>query len=117
MITSTYDPCFLISTTKDRFGIVGMQTDDTIILADSQFTSLKNDELTKTKLLAKPKKQLAPESPLVFNGCVLSINNRTILLRQKEQGKRIKLIDINTLDFKRDYIEQRARGVYIASIY
>ena len=24
MITSTYDPCFLISTTEDKFGIVGM---------------------------------------------------------------------------------------------
>jgi hypothetical protein len=34
MITSTYDPCFLISITEDQFGVIGMQTDDIIILAD-----------------------------------------------------------------------------------
>src|SRR2546421_12606165 len=32
MTTSTFNPCFLISTTGTPFGIVGMQTDDTIIL-------------------------------------------------------------------------------------
>ena len=29
MTTSTYDPCFLVTRTKDQFGVVGMQTDDT----------------------------------------------------------------------------------------
>ena len=56
MITSTYDPCFLISTTEDRFDIVKIQTDDTIILTDSQFVSLEDDKLTKAKLLTKLKK-------------------------------------------------------------
>ena len=115
MTTSTYDPCFLISTT-DKFGVVGMQIDDTIILADEQFAALEEDELIKAELLAKPKEKLTPESPLVFNGCVLIQADRTISLRQKEQGKKIKLIDINASDFKQGYIEQRARGAYIASI-
>src|SRR5271156_4410118 len=70
MTTSTYDPCFLISTT-DKFGVVGMQIDDTIILADEQFAALEEDELIKVKLLAKPKKRQTPESLLIFNGCVL----------------------------------------------
>ena len=99
MTTSTYDPCFLISTT-DKFGVVGIQTDDTIILADEQFAALEKDELTKAELLAKPKEKLTPESPLVFNGCVLIQADHTISLRQKEQGKKIKLIDINASDFK-----------------
>jgi hypothetical protein len=116
MTTSTYDPCFLISTTKDKFGVVGMQTDDTIILADDRFASLEDDELTKANLLAKPKEKLTPESPLVFNGCVLTHTGTTVSLRQKEQGKKIQLIDINAADFKQKYIEQRARGAYIASI-
>ena len=49
-----------------------MQTDDTIILADNQFAALKKDELIKTKLLAKPKEKLTSDSPLVFNGYVLT---------------------------------------------
>ena len=115
MTTSTYDPYFLISTT-DKFGVVGMQTDDIIILADEQFAALEEDELTKAELLAKSKEKLTPESPLVFNSCVLIQADHTISLRQKEQGKKIKLIDINASDFKQGYIEQRARGAYIASI-
>ena len=59
---------------------------------------------------------MTPDLPLVFNGCVLTQTDRTISLRQKEQGKKIKLIDINASDFKQGYIEQRARGTYIASI-
>ena len=35
MTTSTYDLCLLITTTKERFAIVGMQTDDTLGLLDS----------------------------------------------------------------------------------
>ena len=116
MTTSTYDPCFLITTTEDKFGVVGMQTDDTIILADSKFAALEEDELTKAKLLAKPKEKLASDSPLIFNGCVLTQNGRTISLRQKEQGKKISLIDVDAPDFRQGYIEQRARGAYIASI-
>ena len=70
MTTSTYDSCFLISTI-DKFGVVGMQTDDSFILADEQFAALKEDELTKAELLAKLKEKLTSESLLVFNGCVL----------------------------------------------
>jgi hypothetical protein len=38
-------------------------------------------------------------------------------LRQKEQGKKIKLIDIDIPDTRQKYVEQRARKTYIASIY
>jgi hypothetical protein len=71
MITSTYDPCFLISITEDQFGVVGMQTDDTIILANKRFSTLKKNKLVKAKFLAKPKKKLTAELPLIFNGCIL----------------------------------------------
>ena len=71
MTTSTYDPCFLISTTEDQFGVVGMQTDDTIILADERFSTLEEDELVKAKFLAKPKEKLTAELLLIFNDCVL----------------------------------------------
>jgi len=71
IITSTYDPCFLI-TTKEVFGLVGMQTDDILILALEEFSALEDDELSKAKFLVKPKEALTPETLLIFNGCVLT---------------------------------------------
>jgi len=72
MITSTYDPCFLITTTKDQFGIVGMQTNDTIILANEKFSALEEAELTRAKFTAKPKQKLSIEIPLLFNRYILT---------------------------------------------
>ena len=40
-----YDLCLLISTNKERFGIVVIQTDDTLSLLDAKFATLKNKEL------------------------------------------------------------------------
>ncbi len=37
MTESTYDPCLLYSTIHSKFGVVGLQTDDTLILADDEF--------------------------------------------------------------------------------
>jgi len=118
MTTSTYDPCFLVTRTKDQFGVVGMQTDDTIILADEKFSVLEEDELIKAKFTAKPKQKLSHAEPLIFNGCVLTqdADVDSISLRQKEQGKKIKSIDVNSEDLHQSYVEQRARGAYIASI-
>ena len=76
-----------------------MQTDDTLILASEEFSVLEDDELSKAKLLAKPKEALAPETPLIFNGCVLIQYKDTIQLRQKEQAKKLKLIDAKSLNF------------------
>jgi len=36
MVTLTYDPCLLV-TDNGPLGIVGMQTDDTVILGDRRF--------------------------------------------------------------------------------
>ena len=40
MVTSMYNPCLLISTTKEAFGMVGMQTDDTLIIGTCKFSIL-----------------------------------------------------------------------------
>ena len=44
--TSTYDLYLLITTTKDAFGMVGMQTDDILILASDEFSQKEDSELT-----------------------------------------------------------------------
>jgi hypothetical protein len=69
---------------------------------------------------------------LDFNGCTLTIengdtltiencntltieNSKAILnLKQKGQGGKIKLVDIKAHNRAQQYMEQRARGAYIA---
>jgi hypothetical protein len=116
MATSTYDPCLLITTTKAAFGVVGMQTDDTLILGSKEFDTIEEEELTKAKFSAKPKELLSPETPLIFNGCILTQKEGDIELRQKEQGRKLKTVNPTTKDPQHEYREQRARGAYIATI-
>ncbi|OJJ67767.1 hypothetical protein ASPBRDRAFT_58843 [Aspergillus brasiliensis CBS 101740] len=95
MVISTDDLCWLISTAKGASSVVVMQTDDTLILGSDEFAALDEKELAEAKFSAQPKDTLPPENPLIFNSCVLT---------QKEG------------DVAPVYIEQRARGAYIATI-
>ena len=107
METSTYDPCLLISKTDD-FGIVGMQTDDTLGLSDDRFDDKEAKEL---RFMAKGKQYLADGS-IDFNGCVVQLNAEdTITLKQKKQGEKLEA----STDTK-SYVQQCARGAYIATI-
>jgi hypothetical protein len=45
MDTSTYNPCFLITSTNSAFGVVGIQTDNIIILGDERFLIQEKQEL------------------------------------------------------------------------
>jgi len=65
------------------FGIISMQTNNIIILGDDQFSALKEDELVKANLIAKLKEKLSLIILLLFNGCILSLNEDSIALRQK----------------------------------
>ncbi|KAI1002810.1 hypothetical protein K3495_g5393 [Podosphaera aphanis] len=126
MKPSTYDPCLLIST-EDMFGLVGMQTDDTLILGEIRFSEKEEKRL---KFNAKPKKQLFLDTPLQFNGSIFILNeDYSVDLRQNGQGKKIELIDASlghnstikhdlaaNSTIKKAYIQQRARGAYLASI-
>ena len=49
IITSTYNPCFLIITKKEVFSLVEMQTNNILILALEEFLVLKNNKLNKVK--------------------------------------------------------------------
>ena len=74
-----------------------MQTDNIIILKNNQFLALKEDKLIKANLMAKLKEKLNSTTLLLFNGCILSLNKDSIALRQKGQGKKIDVININSL--------------------
>ena len=48
-----------------------MQTDNILILVLEEFSVLEDNKLSKAKFLIKPKEALAPETLLIFNGCIL----------------------------------------------
>lgn len=127
MGTSTYDPCLLYST--EPFGVIGMQTDDTIILADAEMAEREEVKLREKELLAKEREQLTPSHPLNFNGGIIKQGaNGNITLTQERQCGNLSTVGTraaaNTstrgvtkvLSPKDQYIAQRARGAYIASM-
>jgi hypothetical protein len=69
MTQLTYDPCLLYS--NKLFGIVGLQTDNTLFLIDKTFTNTKENKLYKAKFMAKKQKRLTVATPLKFNGAII----------------------------------------------
>jgi hypothetical protein len=78
MITSTYNPYFLIIIKKEVFNIVGMQTNNILILALKEFLVLEDDKLSKAKFLTKLKEVLVLETLLIFNRYILTQYKDTI---------------------------------------
>ena len=112
MTSSTFDPCLLYR--NDKLALVGLQTDDSLIASNAEFMVLEDRELKKAKLLAKPVEKLTPTHPIYFNGFIISLSNGQIQIKQLKQCKAIKLLE---KDFtKEDYVSQRARGAYVATV-
>jgi hypothetical protein len=94
MEQSTYDPCLLQS--NNPFGIVGLQTDDTLFLADKTFAEAEQIELDKAKFIAKEQEQLTAEAPLKFNGGLIHLITDGITLTQERQCENLSIISSKT---------------------
>jgi hypothetical protein len=131
MIQSTYDPCLLYTTDRTCMGIVGMQTDDTLILADQSFAAAEEEAVHSAKIMTKAREQLTPENALKFNGTKIERTgpDGAIYFRQETHIQGIRLVqstDATTtsargkvrtkLTTREQYVAQRARGAYLASI-
>jgi hypothetical protein len=127
MQQSTYDPCLLFSTKP--FGVVGLQTDDTLFVGDEAFVEMEQEKLAKANLMAKEREQLTPAHDLKFNGGIIKSCDNTITLTQERQCRNLKIVNNkNTtttssrgavrenLTIKDQYVAQRARGAYVASV-
>lgn len=129
MDQSSYDPCLLYS--NQPFGIVGLQTDDTLFLADTIFAASEQDELGKAQFLAKDREFLTTSTPIKFNGGMVNLlEDGSVILTQERQCQNlstVKLKDVasttsargatrKALTPKDQYVAQRARGAYIASM-
>jgi hypothetical protein len=65
----TYDLCLLYS--NKPFGIVGLQTDNTLFLVDKTFADVKENKLYKAKFMAKERERLIIIAPLKFNRVII----------------------------------------------
>src|SRR4051812_12527854 len=101
MEQSTYDPCLLTTCTvidSGPFGLVGLQTDDTLTLANDTFAHMEEDELQKAKFTAKPCEQLTCEHSLKFNGCMIALTGlNNITLTQTCQCKNLHIANPSKL--------------------
>ena len=127
MKESTYDPCLFYS--SGLFGIVGMQTDDILILADDDFASIEEDAIKSAKIMTKDRKYLTSAYSLKFNGAQIKLDSNGIVLTKESHVGGILLVTDHFADStssrgitrkklspKEQYLAQRARGAYIASV-
>jgi hypothetical protein len=109
--------------------IVDMQIDDILILADSNFATAEEKAIVNAKIMTKPRDNLDPNSSLKFNDTIIEHQENDIYLRQISQSDHLQLIqNVNiaitssrnkirpALTSKEQYVTQRARSVYVASI-
>jgi hypothetical protein len=55
------------------FGIVGLQTDNTLFLANKTFADTKENKLYKAKFIAKEQERLIIATPLKFNRAIIQL--------------------------------------------
>jgi hypothetical protein len=144
MTQFTYDFCLLYKLDINLSGVVEMQIDDILLLADQSFAALKKETIKSAKIMIKDRERLISDNLLKFNGIRierLSSNdlnnqnemngsNEVIYFRQETHIQGIQLVNsieslsitsargkvrIN-LNFREQYIAQRARGAYLATI-
>ena len=115
---------------SNPFGIVGLQTDDTLLLAEDLFADAEEDAIKAAKLMSKERDHLTFDKPIKFNGALIELTpNGDLTLRQEAQIAGISLIKSSeasttsnrgtvrtNLSSKEQYVAQRARGAYVASI-
>jgi hypothetical protein len=78
--TFTYDPCLLITITDSVFGVIGMQTNNIIILGDKRFSAQEEYELIYANYITKLKEKLLVVILLLFNSCVFSLDGTNMNL-------------------------------------
>jgi hypothetical protein len=129
MAQSTYDPCLMYSTNNTSFGLVGLQTDNTLIVADNTFTEAEEAELQKAGFIAKKREQLTKGNRLKFNSRDITLQSNNSITITQESYNTILQVVTTTADLvssrgtiRRDvsihdqYVVQRAHGAYLATV-
>jgi hypothetical protein len=107
----------LITIKEGFFRIVSIQIDNILFLANKEFAELEERELQIVQLTAKPRNKLLAKSNLIFHRYIVIIKlDNLIYLTQKDQYKKLQLINKKGENIQQDYFEQYTRSIYIASI-
>lgn len=128
MTESTYDSCLLHCT--EPFAVVGLQTDDTLILASDDFAIKKKEAIKAANIMIKQRECLTTINSIKFNGMRIELSeDGTVNMRHASHVGDISLIKNHEssttssrgvvrekLTPKDQYIAHRARGAYLASI-
>ena len=127
MKESKYDPCLLYS--SGPFGVVGMLTDDILILADNDFAGKEESAIQTVKIMTKDREHLTSSHPLKFNRVQIKLDSEGIVLTKESHVGGILSITNRDVDStssrgitrkklspKEQYLVQRARDAYIASV-
>jgi hypothetical protein len=114
---------------RTDMSIVNMQTNDTLILIDSNFATAKKKAIIDAKIMIKSRDNLKSNFSLKFNDTIIERQENDIYLRQISQSDHLQLIkDVDiaiissrdkirfALISKKQYVAQRARDAYVASI-
>jgi hypothetical protein len=127
---SPYDPCLFSRNDDEHFGIVGLQTDDTLIVANDKFAALEDRKIKEAGIECKERTELTVDKPMRFNGAVITQHkNGCVSLTQERQCKNLSTVTTTRtdktssrgivregLDMKEQYRAQRALGAYVASM-
>ena len=73
---------------SSSFDIMGMQTDNILILANNNFASTKKDKITFAKIITKNREHFTSAHLLKFNGAQIKLNsNRIVLIKKSHIGE------------------------------
>jgi recombination DNA repair RAD52 pathway protein len=114
---------------RTDMSIVDMQTNDILILVDSNFAAAEEKAIINVKIMTKSRNHFDSNSSLKFNDTIIERQVNDIYLRQISQSDHLQLIQnvdiaiISSRDKvrlalipKEQYVTQRARSAYVASI-
>ena len=91
MTPFTFDTCLLFN--NNITTIVGLQTDDSLIVDIIEFINMKSRKLHVVDLIIKLCEKLTSKQPLNFNNFIITLDNKdNIIINQIKQTKKIQLL-------------------------
>lgn len=82
MKQSTYNPCLLYR--SDPLGIIGLQTDNTLLLANNTFANAEEKAIKHAKLMSKDQDYLTINKSIKFNEALIELtSDSNLTLKQK----------------------------------
>lgn len=97
MTESTYNPCHFYR--SGLLGIVGIQTNNILILADNNFASKEEKAVRNAKIMTKDWEYLTPTQPIKFNRAQIKLDLNGIVLTKKSHVGGILSVTDHDVDF------------------